>query len=108
MLRYDKARRGHIPILASKLSISTIGFLGEGSAKVIIKRGQKRLAENARMSEKGNPEDTSQSVSLYIRYSEQVDSNNLAFPFAWLRLQFRHATNKNVAPGNMQQKFYLG
>ncbi|KAJ5982402.1 p53-like transcription factor [Penicillium sp. IBT 35674x] len=60
------------------------------------------------MSEKSDPEDTSQSVSLDIKYSEQVDSKNLAFPFAWPRLQFRHVTNEKVASGDMQQKFYLG
>ncbi|KAJ5982316.1 p53-like transcription factor [Penicillium sp. IBT 35674x] len=55
------------------------------------------------MSAKSDPEDTSQSVSLNIKYSEQVGSNNLAFLFAWPRFQFRHATNKN-----MQQKVLFG
>ncbi|KAJ5982159.1 p53-like transcription factor [Penicillium sp. IBT 35674x] len=101
----ERPQRGHMPILASKLPICTIEALGEGSAKVIIKRGQKRLAGNARMSAKSDPEGTSQPVSLDIKYSEQVDSNNLAFLFAWPRFQFRHATNKNVAPGICSRSF---
>ncbi|KAJ5982230.1 hypothetical protein N7451_012330 [Penicillium sp. IBT 35674x] len=72
---------------------------------MIIKRGHKRLAENAKMSAKSDPEDTPQSVSLNIKYSEQVDSNNLAFLFAWPRFQFRQQQTRMLHPGICSKSF---